>query len=268
MGPFWGLPEGNLQAKYQDIVEFSELGNFITMPLGTYSQGMRLRLGFSIIANLEFDILLIDEVLAVGDALFQNKCFEHLMSFKNSGKSLVVTTQDLSLIERLSDKVILLEHGKCVFTGSPHSGVNKYQALLNKDKFYVGAKPEGLVEQTKKWADPPEVRGKKLGSGEAEINNFTILEDEVKTGGSLTIKVDFSANTRLESPHFGIAIFRKDGVYCYGPNTQFDGLDINHISSGKHSFSLKYHSILIAPGDYTVSVAIWDKNETISLCLS
>ena len=90
-----GADKPEIEAKFGAIVDFSELGDFIKMPLGTYSQGMRLRLAFSIVANLEFDILVIDEVLAVGDALFQNKCFERLMDFRRAGKTLIITTQSM-----------------------------------------------------------------------------------------------------------------------------------------------------------------------------
>lgn len=140
-GSLLGATKREIEDRLNSIVEFSELGDFINMPLGTYSQGMRLRLGFSIVVNLEFDILVIDEVLAVGDVLFQNKCFERLMDFKREGKTLVITNQSLDLIERLCDRVILLDHGKALFQGDVVEGISRYRFLLNTEKFFVGRAP-------------------------------------------------------------------------------------------------------------------------------
>ncbi|MFH0826896.1 MAG: ABC transporter ATP-binding protein [Candidatus Omnitrophota bacterium] len=140
-GSLLGAAKKEIEGKLNSIVEFSELGDFINIPLGTYSQGMRLRLGFSIVVNLEFDILVIDEVLAVGDVLFQNKCFERLMDFRREGKTLVITNQSLDLMERLCDRVILLDHGKALFQGDVVEAINRYRLLLNTEKFFVGRAP-------------------------------------------------------------------------------------------------------------------------------
>ena len=270
-GSILGASKKELNSKLPDIIKFSELGNFITMPLGSYSQGMRLRLGFSIIANLDFEILLIDEVLAVGDTLFQNKCFERLTSFKQAGKTLIITTQDMNMIDRMCDTVLLLDHGKLLFEGIPSEAVNRYQALLSKEKFYVGPSPDNqeLIENTKRWADPKDLHGKKLGTKEAVIdsvrfyNKFGLPCSKIKSNDALKIKVVFDVIEEIEDPHFGIAIFREDGVYCYGPNTRLDNHIFPKVPEGKSSFTLKYPNIQLAPGQYTVSVAIWDKKETV-----
>lgn len=271
-GTILGATSKELEGKLSLIIEFSELGNFINMPLGSYSQGMRLRLGFSIIANLNFDILLVDEVLAVGDALFQNKCFERMMDFKRAGKTLIMTTQSLDLIERLSDNVVLFDHGRLLFHGQPSEGINKYRALLNTDKFFVGPAVQNtdLVENTKKWADNISDFGKKFGTREiiidsAEfINKFGIRINSINSGDSLKLKVKFTARNDIKEPHFGVAIFRSDGVYCYGPNTEFDGYIIPGLRQGRGYFILDYRRLLLAPGDYKVSIAIWDKKETLA----
>ncbi|MDD4939330.1 MAG: Wzt carbohydrate-binding domain-containing protein [Candidatus Omnitrophica bacterium] len=269
-GALMGAAKKELEDKLGCIIEFSELGNFIDMPLGTYSQGMRLRLGFSIIVNLDFDILAIDEVLAVGDALFQSKCFERLMDLRRSGKTLVVTNQGMDLVERLCDNVVLLDHGRMLFYGNTTEGVNKYHALLKTEKFFVGLKQEtGLVENTKKWAEDTSNWGNELGTKEAAIKKVELINKSglrpygIRSGKPLRIKVYFEAKNPIKEPHFGIAIFRQDGVYCYGPNTKFDGHDIPEISPGKGYFELFLSKLLLAPGEYRVSVAIWDKNETL-----
>ncbi|MFC1623897.1 ABC transporter ATP-binding protein [Candidatus Omnitrophota bacterium] len=271
-GAIIGATRKELDNKISDIIDFSELGDFVNMPLGTYSQGMRLRLGFSIIANLDFEILVIDEVLTVGDSLFQNKCFERLMDFRRSGKTLVITTQNMSLIDRLCDKVVLLDHGCLLFSGEPAEGINRYRALLNREQFFVGPERRrvDLVKNTKKWADDIADWGKKIGTKEVMIesvyfiNKFGWKSKTIRSGDSLKIEVHFTVRNNIKNPHFGIAVFRKDGVYCYGPNTKFDGYRISQIKEGQGHFILDYRKLLLAPGEYKVSVAIWDKNETMA----
>jgi len=271
-GAILGASRAELEEKLDSIVEFSELGDFINMPLGSYSQGMRLRLGFSIVTNLDFDILVIDEVLAVGDVLFQNKCFQKLMDFRRLGKTLIITTQSMDLIERLCDKALLLDHGHLLFYGDTLGGINRYRSLLNTEKFFVGPvqKERELIEDTKKWADDISGWGRELGTKEVMIesvefrNKFGWRSNTIKSGEPLNIRVDFNARDSVKEPHFGIAIFRNDGVYCYGPNTAFDGYSIAELKPGKGYFILNFPKLLLAPGEYRISVAIWDKNETLA----
>lgn len=271
-GSLLGASKKELSDNLGAIIDFSELSDFIDMPLGTYSQGMRLRLGFSIVVNLDFDILIIDEVLAVGDALFQSKCFERLMDLRRKGKTLILTTQGMDLIERLCDEVVFLDHGKILFYGEPREAIDKYKSWLNTDKFFVGPikKNTPLVESTKKWADDVTKWGQKLGAKEVCIESVELLNksgkkcESIESGAALKIKVKFCAREDIQGAHFGVAIFREDGVYCYGPNTEFDSYKVSQIKSGKGSFTLSYQGVILAAGKYWVSVAIWDKNETIA----
>lgn len=271
-GTILGFTRKEIEDRLSAIIDFSELGEFINMPLGSYSQGMRLRLGFSIIANLDFDILIIDEVLAVGDALFQSKCFERLMDFKRGGKTLIITTQSMDLIERLSNKVALLDHGHLLFDGNVIEGINKYRALLGAEKFFVGPGKKNIkfVENTKKWADNLSDWGKKFGTKDVVIDKVEFINkfgrrcESVKSGDPLRVKVNFVVRNSIKEPHFGVAIFRNDGVYCYGPNTAFEGYKIPELKKGKGYFILNYRKVLLAPGEYRISIAIWDKNETLA----
>lgn len=270
-GTLLGSSKKEIKRKLKAIIDFSELGNFINMPLGTYSQGMRLRLGFSIVSNLDFDVLAIDEVLAVGDSLFQSKCFQRLMEFKRNGKTLIITTQNMDLIERLSDKAALLEHGKLLFLGNPAEAIQRYRALLNNDKFFVGPKEDnaGLISKTKRWADSKTNWGNELGTKEVIIesvkfkNRFGLGVRRLKSGDSLKIKVFLRVRNNIKEPHFGMAIFREDGVYCYGPNTSFDGYYLPVLKPGRSWFSVEFKRLALAPGRYRISVGVWDKNEAL-----
>jgi ABC-type polysaccharide/polyol phosphate transport system ATPase subunit len=271
-GSIMGASRKELEEKLNSVIDFSELGNFIDMPLGSYSQGMRLRLGFGILANLDFDILVIDEVLAVGDVLFQHKCLERLLHFKRQGKTLLISSQSLDLMERLADKVALLEHGNLLFYGDTPEGINRYHSLLNSEKFFVGPgeKNSAFIENTKKWAEDTSLWGKKLGTKEIVIekvefvNKFGLKSNCIRTKEPLKIKVFFNARDIVKDPHFGVAIFRGDGAYCYGPNTAFDGCSIKELKKGRGYFSLTLKKVLLAPGEYRISVAILDKNEVLA----
>ncbi len=271
-GALLGADRRFLEEKLDAIAAFSELEGFLDKPLGSYSQGMRLRLAFSIVAHLEFDTLLIDEVLAVGDALFQNKCFERLADFKRRGKTLIITTQGMELIERLCDRVLLLDHGRVLFDGAAREAVERYRQLMAQERFYVGASvvaPQ-LIEETKKWAQDTSTWGEKLGSKEVVIEKVALLDRwgrecaRVKSRASLAVRAVYTVRSPVREAHFGVAFFREDGVYCYGTNTAWDGQELPLLKPGKGSFSLRLPRLLLAPGKYRISVAVWDKDETIA----
>ncbi len=271
-GAILGATRAELEAHLQEIIEFSELGAFIDMPLGSYSQGMRLRLGFSIVAHLDFDVMVMDEILAVGDIVFQDKCFKRLVDFRRAGKTLIITSQGMEMVERLCDAAALIDHGSILWYGDAVGCANRYRELLNKERFFVGPVPVArpLIESTKRWADTTEHWGKSFGTNEAVIEGVTFLDRHnrvctvARSGDPLTTVVRFVAKEALREPHFGIAIFREDGAYCYGPNTQFDGFLIPRVEAGPGEFRLSYRPLLLAPGEYRLSVAIWDKNETLA----
>ncbi|MCU0666553.1 MAG: ABC transporter ATP-binding protein [Candidatus Omnitrophica bacterium] len=271
-GAILGATRKELEDKLKAIIDFSEIEEFIHMPLGTYSQGMRLRLAFGIVANLDFDVLLVDEVLAVGDILFQNKCFQRLVDLRREGKTLVITTQGMELIERLCDRAILLDHGCLLYNGSPEETVNQYRRLVATERFSIGPiKPaQKLVTNTKKWADDVSNWGKKLGAKEIVIDSVMLLNrigfrtNWIKSGDPLRVNVKFTVKDNIKEPHFGVAIFREDGVYCYGPNTEFDNFHIPELKKGKGWFELRLKRVLLAPGIYRISVAIWDQHETLA----
>lgn len=259
-----GMTRAEINKKYRSIVEFSELDGFLDSPLHAYSQGMRLRLGFSVATHMDFDILLIDEILSVGDVSFQKKCFDKIEEFRKQQKTMVITTQSLDVIERLCEEAFLLENGEIAQKGSSQKVAARYLELLNEKKL-----PETFQRRysnLKWWADKS-FWDKKEGSKEAEIIEVKIFNsrekqtNKFKTSERIKIDVYFDVKQEVCEPHFGIAIFREDGVYCYGPNTSFDGHGIPRLNKGKGFFSIEHKSLLLAPGKYRLSAAIWDKNE-------
>ena len=270
-GSILGATRKELETKFTQISEFSELGNFINMPLGSYSTGMRLRLAFSIVVTIDFDILVIDEVLAVGDMLFQNKCFERLMDFRRQGKTMVITSQNIELMERLCNRALVLDHGRSIFCGAPGEAVVRYRQLLDTEKLFFGPKDNRVFfSETKKWSEDKETWGKKLGTKEIIIDSVRLLgrsnkdTDFISHGETLTIKASLIARDKIIMPHVGIAIFREDGVYCYGTNTANDHYPIPEINPGLSEVSLAFPAVPLESGRYRISVAVWDKIETLA----
>ncbi len=134
-GSILGMTQKEIESKYDNIVQFSELDGFLDTPLHAYSQGMRMRLGFSVTIHVDFDILIIDEMLSVGDVSFQKKCYERLVDFKRQGKTMLLTSQDLDIVERLCDEIYLLENGRIHAQGDPELVASRYLQLLNEKGF-------------------------------------------------------------------------------------------------------------------------------------
>ena len=265
-----GMKRDDIKGIFADIVEFSELGDFINAPLGSYSSGMRMRLGFSVAIHKEFDVLVTDEIMAVGDISFQKKCFEKMADFKRQGKAMIIATQDIGVAERFCDRLFLLEDGQVFASGSPKEVSEQYQMLLTKKKILSEGARSMMITETKRWDTNIEEWGKREGTKEVIIKNLFMFNrlglkvNRVKSGEGISIRVNFSANKKIDNFHFGVAIFREDGVYCYGPNTLFDGLATQGMCEGEGYFDLKYEKLLLMPGIYYMSAAIWDRNETLA----
>lgn len=130
-GTILGMTMGEIRNKFESIVDFSQLHDFIDAPLRTYSAGMQMRLGFSIAMHTDFDILLIDEVISVGDIVFQKKCMESINKFRREGKNIILATQYLSLIQALCDEAIVLEAGEIAYRGSVDDSIREYHRIVD-----------------------------------------------------------------------------------------------------------------------------------------
>ncbi|MCX5694701.1 MAG: ABC transporter ATP-binding protein [Candidatus Omnitrophica bacterium] len=259
-----GMGRSEVNEKYHSIVEFSELDGFLDSPLHTYSQGMRLRLGFSIAAHMDFDILLTDEILSVGDVSFQKKCFDKIEGFKKQNKTMIITSHDIDTINRICDEIFLLENGEIVQQGSSEKVSARYLELLKESS--LPATFRQRCGKTKWWADKRSWE-KKEGSKEIRIvevrtyNSRGKQTNVFKPNETVRLEARFIADQEVKASHFGVAIFREDGAYCYGPNTLFDGQPIEKVSKGEGFFSIEYKSLSLKPGNYRFSAAVWDSTE-------
>ena len=282
-GSILGLKIKEIKKRFKQIVDFSELGDFISAPLQTYSAGMYMRLGFSIAINVDFDILLMDEILAVGDISFQNKCLKKLRELQELGKTIMMVSQSLDLLNQLCHKTVLLDKGEILSQGITGQVTDYYKGLMSKkisQNELQGQKEIIRKKSVKKlatkdtnkdnftdWFIPKDAWGTKSGTDDVQIIEVKLLNRKnkestmYKTGENMKIKVKYIVHKEIDEPHFGVAIFREDGTYCFGPNTKFDGLKIERLKKGEGEFSIEYKSLNLLSGKYRVSVAIWEKNE-------
>jgi ABC-type polysaccharide/polyol phosphate transport system ATPase subunit len=205
-GSIHGLKRSYVRDRLDEIVSFAGLEEFIDLPVRTYSSGMYMRLGFAIAAHINADLLLLDEVFAVGDEQFQRKCFGKIFEFKQRGGTIVFVSHDASAVERLCDRAILLREGRVEFDGPTHDAIVRYRQLLAGDR-----EPAERGAGLKEW-----------GSGEARIDEVELLgpEGEARTqflaGEPLTVRVRISARRPLPSPRLSLELRDASGLLVAG----------------------------------------------------
>lgn len=316
-----GLGDAQIAAIEPQVIDFAELEDFIDYPVRTYSAGMQLRLGFAIAAHLDYDVFLIDEVLAVGDQYFQRKCIKKIEAFRAEGKTLVLVSHDLHSIRSLCSRVLWLHGGRTVLEGPTQDVVNAYLDVARdregrfKGRLFAGA--EGAAARsvqrraTEEWtpetddgrttwfctsADPElrpklapalrcpeaeewaaraesvanyeEFHGERpivTGTGEVRIERVVFLDAEGRapehfvTGQALVVATTFRTLVPVERPILGVAVFRNDELYVFGPNTRWDGVEaMEGTYDGVYTFFVLYPRLPLLTGTYRISVAIFD----------
>jgi len=253
----FGLTKKEIDERLDDIIEFSEMEPFLDNPVRTYSSGMYMRLAFSVAINVNADILLIDEILAVGDVNFQAKCFNKLREIKAQGTTIVIVSHSMGQIEQICDRSIWIHEGHIKGEGSPRDIDRDY---LN----FMGEKRETDAEKAdRKERDENNVfdSDNRWGNGKARFTDIHMEDGSGKKktvfasedGADICIK--YAVKEKVVDAVFGIGIFRSDGIQCYGTNTkieQFEQFDLEKDGSIK----VKMQKLLLLPGKYTLDVAI------------
>jgi ABC-type polysaccharide/polyol phosphate transport system ATPase subunit len=260
-----GFKKKEIDAKLEEIIDFSGLENFIDNPIKTYSSGMYVRLGFSIAINVDPDILLIDEILAVGDENFQRKCYEKIEEFKNKGKTILIVSHDLAVIERMCDRVFLIDNGRQFYKGDPVDVISEYHRILFKKRKHALRlnQDEFAEDESSEKETPSTTEFNRWGSREAEITAIEFLDDKdnetyiFKTRDFLKIRIDYYAKKKIEKPVFGIAIYKEGSIHICESNTNTGDCDIDYIK-GKGSVEYIVDSIPFLPGNYLFTVSIYD----------
>ncbi len=244
-----GLSKKQVDQRFDEIVEFAGLENFIDSPVKLYSSGMYVRLGFSVAINVDPDILLIDEVLAVGDAEFQVRCVEKINDMKTRGKTIAIVTHALGSVRNLCDQAALLEHGELRRVGPVSDLIDEYLGDVFTDRVRDGD------------------HGQRWGSGEAQIERMEILDaagepvKRLRTGDPATIRLHYIAHEPIERPVFGIGIVRLDGAEVCGPNTREAKFETASIQ-GRGHIDFRVDTLPIVPGTFDLSCSLY--NYTLS----
>jgi lipopolysaccharide transport system ATP-binding protein len=252
-GSILGLSRSEIQRKLDDIIAFAELDRFIDMPVRHYSSGMHVRLGFAVAVHTKPEILLVDEVLSVGDASFQKKCLDKIDQLRRQGVTILFVSHSASMVRNLCARAIWLDEGRIVVDGSTESVVARYLDHSRSEEGQSQITSEG----EKRW-----------GSGRVRITEVRLLDEDgrekqhFQIGESLTVEMHYQAKERVERPVFGLAIHRGDGLHITGPNTQFAGQEIPWIE-GEGIVRYNVPSLPLLEGRYFVSVAThsWEDTE-------
>ena len=242
-----GLSEVETKAHFDDIVAFSELEEFIDMPVKHYSSGMYMRLGFSVAIHIRPDILIIDEILAVGDQAFQAKCIDAILDLKRKGTTIIIVSHNMDMMQKLCSHLVWLEKGQVRAVGTTDQIAAQY--------IEYSYEREGTQLKATDFD--------RLGDYAVEITAVRFLDaagDEsqtFQTGDAMTIEMTYFAHTPIPNPEFGLAIYRQDGVHVNGPNTRLAGLDMG-IVEGKGVVCYEIKQLPLLPARYVVTTAVHD----------
>lgn len=196
-GALLGFSKAEIDQQYDDIVAFAELEDFMDQKLKNYSSGMQVRLAFSVATRADADILLVDEVLAVGDADFQRKCYNYFKSLKSSGKTVIFVTHDMNAVGEYCDRAILISEGKITHEGPARSVADEYLKLFNSVKDSDSEEKEG------QW-----------GSGELRVVNHEVSIDK-----QIKISFDIKSKINIDNVVFGYRLYSPNGEVLVGVNT-------------------------------------------------
>ena len=246
-GSILGMSKKQLNQRFDEIVGFAGLEHFIDTPVKNYSSGMYVRLGFSVAINVDPDILLIDEVLAVGDAEFQRKCLEKFDDFRAAGKTIVIVSHALESVRNLCDTAGWLEHGVLRRLGPASDVIDEYLSESHTERAADGS------------------HGVRWGTGEARVEKIEVLDasgepvKRVYTGDTVVFRFHYKADTLISKPVWGMALYTLDGVWVTGPSTREVGLYPDRLEPGAEGWvDLRVERLLLLPGTYDVSASMFN----------
>ncbi|GMR06426.1 MAG: ABC transporter ATP-binding protein [Gammaproteobacteria bacterium] len=278
-GSIMGISGTEMDSRFDDILEFSGIGDFIDQPVKTYSSGMYVRLAFAVAIHMDPDILVVDEALSVGDVRFQNKCFRKLRELKSQGTTTLFVTHSSDLIVRHCDRAVLLEKGAVIATGEPADVVNEYLNLLFNTE-------EGQVESAASNAEPQDYDEKGLigdraidgcrlrpfynaaeyrwGDQRGQIQDYVLLINGEPTKGmcqsgdriNLLLRIVFKED--VLNPILGLTLKTSDGIAVYGANTRERKLDVPAGRAGSELLVRYSFDICLIGGDYFISLGLAD----------
>ena len=269
-GSILGMRRKTIESRLDAIVEFAELQQFIDVPVKHYSSGMFMRLGFATAVHSDADVLLVDEVLAVGDQAFQSRCLERIGEMRRGGTTILLVSHDASTIRRMCDRAVWLHKGKVESLGTADSVIADYMEQVwqqRSEQLEERVQREEGDDNTEHGDQAQEPSAQRWGSGEAVVEDVVFLGIEgaeqrvFRTGERLVARISYQAHKQVERPAFGVAIYRDDGAHVNGPNSVVDGYQIPTIV-GKGRIDYIVEALPLTPGRYEFTAAIYDYGST------
>jgi len=257
-GTILGLGRKEIEKRFDRIVRFAELESFIDFPVRTYSSGMYVRLGFSVAVNVDPDILLVDEVLAVGDESFSRKCIDRMTTFKKTGKTIVLVTHDLPTVERFCDQALWLDSGCIRAQGDPRQVIDAYRQEVARrdDERYQEEQLMAALSEAERT-----ISKERWGNGDIEITRTRISDSQgrdrhvFQDGEDILIEMHFQVHRPTPDVVFGIAVFDDKGACCYGTNTDLDEMVLPPLQETGR-ISMKLEQVHLIEGTYMLDVAV------------
>jgi len=240
-----GMSRPEIARRFDQIVDFSGLEQFIDTPVKTYSSGMYVRLAFAVAINVDPEMLLIDEILAVGDIAFQQKCMEKFAQFREEGRTLVLVTHDMGSIRNFCDRAIWLDHGNVAGEGSPTELVDLYtESMLSEDD------------------SEPAADGARRGSGEIKVDRVEMIVGDqptlrVQTGDTVTFRLHYSTSEPVKTPVFAVEIGRLGAATITAPSTR-DAELVPDVVSGSGVLDVTMDRIALLPGPHVLHTEVTD----------
>lgn len=251
-----GMSQQEIAERYPRILEFSELGDFIDRPVKTYSSGMYVRLAFAVAANVDADILMIDEALSVGDEHFRGKCVNRLNEFREQGRTIVFVSHDIGTVKNMCRHVILLDRGEVVEQGTAEKVADEY---LRRAHLRGNERLSTLNREANSYP--------RWGSGEIVTGKIEMLTGDgqpslvFRTGEPFVVRVEYRVNSAIRDPVFGLGMFRGDGTYVNGSNhawrdhpIRLEGLESGETGEARMEFT----AMPVLPGHYYLTVYVYD----------
>jgi ABC-type polysaccharide/polyol phosphate transport system ATPase subunit len=282
-GIMLGLTKRQIARRFDEIVDFAELTDFIDAPVKTYSSGMYMRLGFAVAIHVDPDVLLVDEVLAVGDEGFTHKCLDKFAEFKRRGKTILLVTHSLGLVERFCDEALWMDAGTMKAIGDPKRVVGAYitdvevseeqqlaagdakaqesVAVVSPDEPAAAVLPDHPIETAAGPADMFRATEGRWGSREIEITDVQLSGPDSEpghvfhSGEPLTVRITLRSPIENQDFVIGIGIFNAEGVCCYGTNTNIEDLKAVRILGDAEAY-FTIESLDLVEGTYKLDVAV------------
>ncbi len=254
-GSLLGFTRRDMLTKLDEIVEFSEIGAFLDMEVKHYSSGMYTRLAFAVATAVDPEILITDEVLAVGDEAFQRKCMERIYRFRQMGKTIIFVSHALETVRSLCDHAVWLDHGQMRASGDASHVIDEYLAETNRREAEARRRSGAdVADNEESW---------RRGTREVEIRAVELIgpsgrpQELYYTGEPLTVRMHYYAHIPIEEPQFGLAIYHADGAHVAGPNNDAAGFAIKQVvGAGVVDYTLP--GLPLLPGLYRLTVAVHD----------